>query len=437
MRLRLLGIAFCVAQFLATSSQAAPSHGLSVFGDLKYAASFNHFDYVNPDAPKGGRMALIGPVANDTFDSFNGYILKGDAAQGLELMFDTLMARAMDEPDAVYGLVAKTADLAADRKSLVFELRPEAKFADGTRLTAEDVCDSFRLLSTLGHENIRLTIKDVEACDVLAPYSVRYRFKGAGIRDLPLSISALPIFSKVYYAQHDFAKTSLEAPLGSGPYKIKNYRTGEYVAYERRADYWAKDLPVNRGRYNFAEVRFDYFRERTAGFEALKSGVIDLREEYTSRDWATAYDFPALKDGRVKKTTLPDETPSGAQGYFFNLRREKFQDIRVRRAFNLAFDFEWTNKNLFYGLYDRTASFFEVSPLKATGAPPAEELAILEPMRAMLRPEVFSAAELPPVSDGSGQDRKLLRQASELLDQAGWDKGKWPAQKRKGRNPFG
>jgi len=422
MRLRLLGIALCAAQFLASYSQAEPMHGISVFGDLKYPASFSHFDYVNPDAPKGGRMALIGIVANDTFDSFNGYILKGDAAQGLAMIFDTLMARAMDEPDAVYGLVAKTADLAADRKSLVFELRAEAKFADGTALTSEDVCDSFRLLSTLGHENIRLTIKDVEACDVLAPHTVRYRFKSAGIRDLPLSIAALPIFSKAYYAQHDFSKTSLEAPLGSGPYKIKGYRTGEYVAYERRADYWAKDLPVNRGRFNFDEVRFDYFRERTAGFEALKSGVIDLREEYTSRDWATAYDFPALKDGRVKQTTLPDETPSGAQGYFFNLRREKFQDIRVRRAFNLAFDFEWTNKNLFYGLYERTASFFESSPLKATGAPPAEELAILEPMRAMLRPEVFSAPELPPVSDGSGQDRKLLQQASELLDQAGWAK---------------
>ena len=358
MRLGLLGVVLCAAQFLASSSQAEPRHGLSVFGDLKYPASFSHFDYVNPDAPKGGRMALIGIVANDTFDSFNGYILKGDVAQGLALLFDTLMARAMDEPDAVYGLVAKTADLAADRKSLVFELRPEAKFADGTAVTSEDVCDSFRLLSTLGHENIRLTIKDVEACDVVAPHTVRYRFKSGGIRDLPLSISALPIFSKAYYAQHDFTKTTLEAPLGSGPYKIKNYRTGEYVAYERRADYWAKDLPVNRGRFNFDEVRFDYFRERTAGFEALKSGVIDLREEYTSRDWATAYDFPAVKDGRVKKTELPDETPSGAQGYFFNLRREKFQDIRVRRAFNLAFDFEWTNKNLFYGLYHRTASFF-------------------------------------------------------------------------------
>lgn len=417
MRLRLLGIALLC---LATSSQAEPKHGLSVFGDLKYPATFSHFDYVNADAPRGGRMALIGPVPVDTFDSFNGYILKGDPAQGFALMFDTLMARAMDEPDAVYGLVAKTADLATDRKSVVFELRPEAKFADGTVLTSEDVCDSFRLLSTLGHENIRLTIKDVEACETLAPHSVRYRFKSAGIRDLPLSIAALPIFSKAYYAKNDFAKSSLDAPLGSGPYKIKSFRIGEYVAYERRADYWAKDLPVNRGRNNFDEVRFDYFRERTAGLEALKSGVIDLREEYTSRDWATSYDFPALKEGRVKQTVLPDETPSGAQGYFFNLRRKKFQDIRVRRAFNLAFDFEWTNKNLFYGSYRRTASFFEASPLKANGVPPADELAILEPMRGKLRPEVFLTPELPPVSDGSGQDRKLLRQASELLDQAGW-----------------
>ena len=347
MRLRLLGITLlCAGQFFATSSQAEPKQGLSIFGDLKYPATFTHFDYVNPDAPKGGRMALIGPVPVDTFDSFNGYILKGDPAQGFGLMFDTLMARAMDEPDAVYSLVAKTADLATDRKSVVFELWPEAKFADGTVLTSEDVCDSFRLLSTLGHENIRLTIKDIEACEALAPHTVRYRFKRAGVRDLPLSIAGLPIFSKAYYAKNDFAKTSLDAPLGSGPYKIKSFRTGEYVAYERRAGYWGKDLPVNRGRYNFDEVRYDYFRERTAGLEALKSGVIDLREEYTSRDWATSYDFPALKEGRVKKTVLPDETPSGAQGYFFNLRRDKFQDIRVRRAFNLAFDFEWTNKNL-------------------------------------------------------------------------------------------
>ena len=404
----------------AVSAFAEPRHGISAFGDLKYPADFTHFDYVNPDAPKGGRISLIGPSAIDTFDSFNGYILKGDAVQGYELMFDSLMASAADEPDSLYGLVAATADLAADHKSITFALRPEAKFADGTPLTADDVCDSFRLLSTKGHERIRITIRDVEACDVLGPQSVRYRFRGERTRDLPLTVAALPIFSKAYYAKVDFAKSTLEPPLGSGPYKVKSFKPGEYVTYGRRDDYWAKDLPVNKGRYNFDEVRFDYFRDRTAAFEALKSGTIDLREEYTSRDWATAYNFPAVKDGRVIKTDLPDETPSGAQGYFLNLRRAKFQDIRVRQAMNLAFDFEWTNKNLFFGLYDRTKSFFELSPLMAEGSPTPEELALLDPYRAKLRPDVFGEPIMPPVSDGSGQDRKLLREASRLLDEAGW-----------------
>lgn len=404
----------------AAAAAAEPRHGISVFGDLKYAEGFTHFDYVNPDAPKGGKLSLIGPTPIDTFDSFNGYILKGDPAQGFALMFDSLMASAADEPDAMYGLVAKTADIAEDRKSVTFALREEARFADGSPLTAEDVCYSFRLLSTEGHERIRITIRDVEACEVLGPHEVRYRFKGERTRDLPLTVAGLPIFSKAYYAKVDFTKSTLEPPLGSGPYKVKGFQPGEYVAYGRREDYWAKDLAVNKGRYNFDEVRFEYFRERTAAFEALKAGKIDLREEYTSRDWATAYDFPALKDGRVIKVELPDETPSGAQGFFFNLRREKFQDIRVREALVLAFDYEWTNKNLFFGLYDRTASFFELSPLKAQGLPPPDELALLEPFRKTLRPEVFGEAVVPPVSDGSGQDRKLLRKASQLLDEAGW-----------------
>ena len=404
----------------AVSASAEPRHGISTFGDLKYPADFTHFDYVNPDAPKGGKISLIGPSAIDTFDSFNGYILKGDPVQGYELMFDSLMARAEDEPDALYGLVAETADLAADRKSITFALRPQARFSDGTPLTAEDVCDSFRLLSTKGHERIRLTIRDVEDCEVLGPQSLRYRFKGERTRDLPLTVAALPIFSKAYYAKVDFAKSTLEPPLGSGPYKVRSFKPAEYVTYGRRDDYWAKDLPVNRGRYNFDDVRFDYFRDRTAALEALKSGTIDLREEYTSRDWATAYDFPAVKDGRVKKVALPDDTPSGAQGFFLNLRRAKFQDIRVRQAMNLAFDFEWTNKNLFFGLYDRTKSFFERSPLMAEGLASPAERALLEPYGTGLRPEVFGDPIIPPVSDGSGQDRKLLREASRLLDEAGW-----------------
>ena len=404
----------------AAAANAEPRHGISAFGDLKYPADFTHFDYVNPDAPKGGRIATIGTAAINTFDSFNGYILKGDPAQGLALLFDTLMVPANDEPGSLYGLVAKQVDLADDRKSVTFTLRPEAKFSDGTPLTAEDVCDSFRLLSTLGAENIRITIKDVEGCEVLDPQAVRYRFSGERTRDLPLTVAALPIFSKAYYATNDFTKTTLTPPLGSGPYKIASFKPGEYVAYGRRDDYWAKDLPVNKGRFNFDEVRYEYFRERIAGFEALKSGVIDLREEFTSRDWATAYEFPALKDGRVVKLEMPDETPSGAQGFFFNLRREKFQDIRVREALNLAFDFEWTNKNLFFDSYQRTASFFENSPMKAEGKPTPGELALLEPLRDALRPEVFGEAIVPAVSDGSGQDRKLLRRASALLDEAGW-----------------
>lgn len=410
-------IALCLG---AAAAEAAPRHGISAFGDLKYPADFSHFDYVNPDAPKGGKIATIGTAAINTFDSFNGYILKGDPAQGLGLLFDSLMAPANDEPGSLYGLVAKEVDLADDRKSVTFTLRPEARFSDGTPLTAEDVCDSFRLLSTLGAENIRITIRDVEACDIIDPQTVRYRFKGERTRDLPLTVAALPIFSKAYYGTVDFSKSTLTPPLGSGPYRIASFKPGEYVAYGRRDDYWAKDLPVNRGRNNFDELRYEYFRERIAGFEALKSGVLDLREEFTSREWATAYDFPALKDGRVVKTEIPDETPSGAQGFFFNLRREKFQDIRVREALNLAFDFEWTNKNLFFDSYTRTASFFENSPMKAEGMPTPGELALLEPLRDSLRPEVFGEAILPQQSDGSGQDRKLLRRASALLDEAGW-----------------
>ena len=410
-------IAVCLG---AACAEAAPRHGISAFGDLKYTPDFTHFDYVNPEAPKGGKIAQIGTAAMDTFDSFNGFILKGDPAQGLGLLFDSLMAPANDEPGSLYGLVAKEVDLADDRKSVTFALRPEARFSDGSPLTAEDVCDSFRLLSTLGAENIRITIKDVAACEVVGPHSVTYRFKGDRTRDLPLTVAALPILSKAYYAANDFTKTTLTPPLGSGPYKINSFKPGEYVAYGLRDDYWGKDLPVNKGRYNFGEVRYDYFRERIAGFEALKGGVLDLREEFTSRDWATAYDFPAVKDGRVLKLVMPDETPSGAQGYFFNLRREKFKDIRVRKALNLAFDFEWTNRNLFFDSYTRTASFFENSPLKAEGKPTPEELALLEPLRDQLRPEVFGEAIMPAASDGSGQDRKLLRRATALLDEAGW-----------------
>jgi microcin C transport system substrate-binding protein len=401
----------------------APKHGLSTFGELKYTPDFKHFDWVNPDAPKGGRMSTIGIAARITFDSFNNFILKGDPAQGLDVLFDTLMVRAFDEPDAVYGLVAKSAEVAPDRMSVTFRLRPEAKFSDGSALTAEDVVYSFDILKEKGHPLFRVQLRDVAKAEALDAATVRYTFTGTAVRDLPMVVAVLPILSKAYYATREFDQTTLDPPLGSGPYKIGDFKQGGggFVSYKRRDDYWARDLPVNRGRYNFDELRFEYFRDRAAALESFKGGIFDLREEFTARDWATGYDIPAVKEGRMILLTLPDESPSGAQGFFMNTRRAKFADVRVRKALDYAFDFEWTNKNIFYDLYTRTESFFENSDLKASGKPSAAELALLEPFRGQLPAEVFEEAHTPPVSDGSGQDRKLLREAGRLLSEAGWE----------------
>lgn len=401
-------------------AQAAPRHGLSIFGDLKYPPDFQHFDYVNPDAPKGGRVSQIGPAGRSTFDSFNNFILKGDAAQGLELLFDSLMTRANDEPDAVYGLIAESADLADDRMSVTFKMRPEAKFADGSAVTADDVVFSFSTLKEKGHPSIAITLRDVAKAEALDPLTVRYTFQGDLVRDLPITVATLPVLSKAYYTTHDFEKTSLDRPLGSGPYRIGDFKPGTYVSYMRRDDYWAKDLPVNRGLYNFDEVRYDYFRDRSLELEALLSGTLDFREEFTSKDWATGYDKPMVRDGRVLRLTIPDERPSGAQGFFINTRREKFKDPRVRQALGLVFDFEWSNRNLFYGLYTRSASFFENSDMKASGPPSPEELALLEPFRDKLPAAVFGEPVSPPVTDGSGNNRERLRTALKLLAEAGW-----------------
>ncbi|MEW5962260.1 MAG: extracellular solute-binding protein [Pseudomonadota bacterium] len=420
--------ALALLALLAPDGFCAPSHaaeevrhGLSAFGTLKYPPDFKHFAYVNPDAPKGGRLALIGSGGRITFDSFNGYILKGDAAQGLEYLFDSLMVRAFDEPDAVYGLVAKSASVAADRKSVTFELRPEARFADGSPVTADDVVFSFEALKTKGHPTYSISLKDVAKAEALAPDRVRYTFEGELVRDLPMMVAMLPVLSKTHYATRRFDETTLEPPLGSGPYAIADFKPGTYVLFRRRPDYWAKDLPVNRGRFNFDELKYEYYRDRTAELEALKAGSFDFREEFTSIDWATGYDIPAVRDGRLQRLTLPDDSPSGAQGFFINTRRDKLKDPRVRRALDLAFDFEWTNKNLFFDLYKRTTSFFENSDMKASGPPDAAELALLEPFRDRLPKEVFGEPYLPPVTDGSGTDRRLLREAARLLSEAGWE----------------
>jgi microcin C transport system substrate-binding protein len=415
----------CVAALLLASvptaaAAAEPTHGLSAFGDLAYPADFKNFAYVNPDAAKGGTFSLVGWGGVTTFNSLNNFILKGDAAQGLELLFDSLMTRAADEPDAVYGLVAESAEVADDRMSVTFKLRPEAKFNDGSPITADDVVFSFDALKTMGHPIYAQTLADVEKAEALDPATVRYSFKGSLVRDLPLTVAGLPIFSKAFYAARDFAATTMEPPLSSGPYKVGKVSQGRTIEYLRNPDYWAKDLPVNRGRWNFDTIRYEYFRDRTAALEAFKAGAYDFREEFTSKVWATEYDFPAIRDGRVKKEVVPDETPSGTQGFFVNTRREQFKDPRVRKALELAFDFEWANRYLFHNLYTRTQSYFENSTLKAAGEPPEAERKLITELGVRVRQEALGPAELPPVSDGSGQDRKLLLEASKLLDEAGW-----------------
>ena len=304
--------------------------------------------------------------------------------------------------------------------SVTFTLRPEAKFADGSPVTAEDVVFSFDTLKAKGHPIFQVTLRDVEKAEALDGASVRYTFKGSLVRDLPMTVGVLPVLSQAFYSTHEFEKTSLDPPLGSGPYKISDYKAGTFVAYARRPDYWAKDLPVNRGRFNFDDIRYEYYRDRTLELESLKTGNYDFREEFTSRDWATGYNSAAVKEGRLIKATIPDELPSGAQGFFINTRRPQFQDRRVREALGLAFDFEWSNRNLFFGIYKRTSSFFENSDMMAAGPPPSEELALLEPFLDKLPPEVFGPPVSPPVTDGSGLIREQLKRARELLTAAGW-----------------
>jgi microcin C transport system substrate-binding protein len=420
----MLRLAICalLSISIATAVAAEPRHGISAFGELRYPADFKHFDYVNPSAPKGGRFTHVGSGGRLTFDSFNPFILRGDPAQGLvELVFESLMVRAADEPDAMYGLIARTADVAKDRLSVVFDMRPEARFSDGSPITADDAVFSFETLKEKGHPVFRSQLRDVARVVKLGPHRVRYEFKGEQIRDLPLIVAGLPVLSKAYYTRVNFEETTLQPPVGSGPYAIAEHRQGSSVTYRRRPGYWGAKLNVAQGRFNFDEIRYEYFRDRTAALESFKAGDYDFREEFTARDWANAYDFPAVREGRVQRLTLPDENPSGAQGFFINTRRDKFKDPRVRRAFDLAFDYEWMNKNLFYGLYVRTASYFENSPMKASAPPTPAELALLEPFRHRLPAEVLTGEPYsPPVSDGSGADRTKLREAVKLLAAAGW-----------------
>src|SRR5882724_2344450 len=350
------------------------THGISSFGDLKYSADFQHLEYVNVNAPKGGAFSQIGPSRQYnqnflTFNSLNSYILKGDAAQGMQLTFATLMQGSGDEPDAMYGLAARAVRISADRLTYKYLLRPEARFHDGTRITAQDVAFSFRLLKEKGHPIIGQLTRDFLRAEAEDDTTVVLTFAPKRARDVPLFVAALPIFSRAYYTAHNFDETTLEGPLGSGGYKVGKFEAGRYIEYDRVKDWWGADLPIMRGQNNFDTVRFEFYRDRDVGFEGFTAKSYLFREEFTARTWATRYDFPALKDGRVKTAVLPDDTPSGGQGWFMNTRREKFKDPKLREAFINAFDFEWTNKTIMYGAYKRTVSVFQNSNMMAEGTP--------------------------------------------------------------------
>ncbi len=395
------------------------SYGISTFGELKYGPDFKHFDYVNPDAPKGGEFSTW---AFGTFDSLTPYILKGQAATLSNIFFESLMTNDSDEPDAMYGLVAKTIEYPENRQWAIFNMRPEARFSDGTPITAADVVFSFNILITKGRPSYKVILSDIEKVEALGPHRVKYTFrKGSNTRELPMTVAGLPIFSKAYYATRDFAKSTLEPPLGSGPYMLDRVIPGKTVIYKRRKDYWGKDLAVNVGRNNFDRIRFEYYTDYTAAFEGFKGGSYNYREEFLSKLWGTAYNFPAIEKGWVKKEQIKDGNPSGTQGFWFNLRRDKFKNPLVRRALGMAFNFEWSNKALFYGIYDRTDSFWENSYLQAKGMPSKAQLALLDPLRANLPDSVFTKpAFTPAVSKPQQLDRRVIRRAGKLLDEAGW-----------------
>ncbi|WP_025897795.1 extracellular solute-binding protein [Sneathiella glossodoripedis] len=402
------------------------THGISSFGDLKYEKNFEHFDYVTPNAPKGGTVKIRNL---NSFDSINPFILKGvyelinaDKGGDLSFNFTSLMTRAHDEPDAIYPLLAKEVTRDRDDKWVEFRLRTDAVFHDGTPIRVSDVAFTFRTLKNDGHPRYRLAYEDILPPIITGPNSIRFDFKdGALTRGLALTLGKMPILSEKHFETRNFNETTLEPILGSGPYRIVDVQPGRSVTYERVINHWAEKLPVHVGRYNFDRIQVDYYRDRSIALEAFFAGEYDFREEYTSKSWATEYsDKPAFKKGLIKKEVLNDASLTGYQAFFFNTRLEKFSDIRVRAALARMFDFEWTNKNLFYNSYQRLTSIFENSLMKASGKPSEAELALLEPWRDQIPDQVFKEPFQPFQTSGNGNIRTAMRQSLKELKEAGW-----------------
>lgn len=391
-------------------------HGLAIYDDPELPPDFTHFPYVNPDAPKGG--SLVRDAVGSSFDSTNPFIVRGTAAAGISQIYDTLLEENPDEPFSAYGLLAEGIRLDPDRHWIEFDLRQEARFHDGEPVTAEDVVYSFELLMEEGNPFYRGYYSAVEDVEALDEYTVRFEFSDNESRELPIIVGQLPILPKHYWESRDFSVPTLARHPGSGPYRIADVEPGRSIVYTRVPDYWGRDLPVKRGRHNIDRLVYDYYRDRDVAMEAFKAGNVDLRIDARAATWATGYDFPAYHDGLIERLAVPDGQPAAMQAYVFNLRKGKFQDIRVREALNLAFDFPWLNANIFYDTYKRTESFFQNSEMAAEGLPSDGELELLEPFRDELPERVFNE---PLPIDHPENLRDRLRLAYELLLEAGYE----------------
>lgn len=394
-----------------------PKHGFATNHALKYPADFTHRDYVNPDAPKGGSITLSG---TGTFDTFNPFIPRGTAAAGIGLIYESLMTSVLDEDSAMYGLVAETIEVPEDGSWVEFKIRPEAVFHDGHPITSEDVKWSFETLRDEGRPFYRFYYAAVESIDTPDDRTVRFNLSEGQNNEMPLILGQVIVLPKHYWETRDITKTTLEPPLGSGSHRISEFDTGKSITYERVSDYWAANLPVNRGTGNFDEMVYEYYQDRTIAREAFKAGAIDIWSENSSKEWATGFEISEVASGLIQKEEFPHERVAYMQGFFMNLRKPLFQDIRVREALAYAWDFEWVNKTIMFNAYQRTDSYFDNHELSATGLPSAEELEVLEPFRGQIPERVFTETYQPPATDGSGNNRGNLRIAAGLLKQAGW-----------------
>jgi microcin C transport system substrate-binding protein len=409
-----------------SAGQPERRHALSLIGEPAVAADFQHFDWVNPSAPKGGSVRVRGI---GSFDTLNRFANRGEAALGLNLVNAPLMATSLDEPSTEYGLVAAWASHPQDYSSVTFGLRPEARFHDGRPITVEDVVFTLGAIKA-ANPHYALYYKNVIKAERTGENEVTFTFDGKGNRELPQIVGSMPVLPRHFWQgkddkgePRDVGRGTLEIPLGSGPYRVKSVDPGRLITYERASDWWAKDLPVARGQWNFDEITFVYYRDRTPAFEAFKIGETDFWPENSAKGWATGYDIEAVRRGHIRKETLESRQIAGMQGFAFNLRRPKLQDPRVRQAFNLAFNFEWANKSMLYEQYLRVGSYFENSELKATGLPQGSELDILETVRGGVPPEVFTAEYRNPVYAAPDDGRRYMQKAAKLLAEAGWSHG--------------